>query len=500
MTDAPTVLVVGDAGDGGTLAGTFDSFATVRFASTTDETREFLTETTADCVVAIHDPPATHVRPLLGRVAGAPVIVVTVDEGADVYELLEAGATDCLPVPSSETARQLLADRVEAALADRVETALADRVDAALADRRVPADQRVDYQVVVEEAQDGLYAMDEEGRYLMVNRSMVDLSGYDRDQLLGMNASELLTPESATEGRRRIRALLRSDSRRSDTWEMELVTADGDHVPCEIHYALLPADADDYRGIVGVIRDVTERKRREEELRQQRERFEEFASVVSHDLRNPLTVAAGRTDHVRSRLENAADPDGAASDADADTDPDVDALVSHLETACAAHDRMTEIIDDLLTLARRGEVIGETERTTLAAVTQRAWQSVRAESGTLEISADRPLEADTERLRQLLENLLANAVEHGGTDVSVRVGATEDGFFVADDGPGIPPEDHDRVFDHGYTTAIDGTGFGLSIVDRIATAHGWDVEVVDVEEGARFEVGGLDPLDSAHSS
>jgi signal transduction histidine kinase len=97
------------------------------------------------------------------------------------------------------------------------------------------------------------------------------------------------------------------------------------------------------------------------------------------------------------------------------------------------------------------------------------------------------VEADPERLRELLENLLGNAVDHGGR--SVRVGATDEGFYVADDGPGVPPEEREQVFERSYTGDDGNTGLGLTIVRRIAEAHGWTVRVVESEDGgARFEL------------
>jgi signal transduction histidine kinase len=103
------------------------------------------------------------------------------------------------------------------------------------------------------------------------------------------------------------------------------------------------------------------------------------------------------------------------------------------------------------------------------------------------------LEAEWQRLRQLFENLFRNAVEHGGDQVSVTIGELEDGFYVADDGPGIPAEDRQSVFEYGESTAEDGTGLGLAIVRRVAEAHGWTVSVTDSDTGgARLEVSGID--------
>jgi len=81
--------------------------------------------------------------------------------------------------------------------------------------------------------------------------------------------------------------------------------------------------------------------------------------------------------------------------------------------------------------------------------------------------------------------------------VTVTVGSLEDGFYVADDGPGIPEADREKVFESGYSTDGDGTGLGLAIVRRIAQAHGWDVTLTTSESGgARFEFHGVERPDS----
>ena len=96
--------------------------------------------------------------------------------------------------------------------------------------------------------------------------------------------------------------------------------------------------------------------------------------------------------------------------------------------------------------------------------------------------------ADGTHFQRLLENLFGNAVHHAGPEVSVTFGTTADGFYVADDGPGIPPEQRERVFERGVTGG-NGTGLGLDIVSEVAGAHGWTVDVGESEAGgARFDV------------
>lgn len=213
---------------------------------------------------------------------------------------------------------------------------------------------------------------------------------------------------------------------------------------------------------------------RERELRRQNERLDQFASAVSHDLRNPLSVAAGRLDLV----------------ADACPSP-------HVEAIADAHERMGRLIDDLLLFAQLGAETLTPTPVDLAGLTRECWEPLAPADATLSVEAGHTIRADRERLRQLLENLLQNAVDHGGPDVAVTVGELTDGLYVADDGPGIPPDAGEDVLTAGYTTAEEGTGFGLSIVGQVVDAHDWTMTVTEsASGGARFDVRGVDVVES----
>lgn len=226
----------------------------------------------------------------------------------------------------------------------------------------------------------------------------------------------------------------------------------------------------------GVLVDITERKQIEQELHQQNERLDEFASVVSHDLRSPLSVVEGRLELAQEECES-----------------------EHLDVIGTATDRMDRIIEDVLWLARANQEIGSVEPTVMQTTVDAAWNLVADDIDQVELLyADdkRPLptiKADENRLRQLLENLLRNAIEHGGTDVTVTVGPLENGFYVEDDGPGIPQDEREDVFAAGYSTDKEGTGFGLNIVKQVAEAHNWEIRVTDGRDGgARFEITGVE--------
>ena len=211
-----------------------------------------------------------------------------------------------------------------------------------------------------------------------------------------------------------------------------------------------------------------ERERRERELTHERDRLSDFASLVSHDLRNPLNVATGRLELV---------------DAEGDDADHVDAVMDALA-------RIDELIDDMLTLAQLGTDAVEPTRVDFETVVADAWDTIETDDATLTVEGSGRLVADASRLRQLFENLFRNCAEHGGS--TVRVGLLPEGFYVADDGPGVPDDERERVFESGYTTSETGTGFGLRIAAEIMEAHGGTVSLTDSESGgARFEVTGL---------
>ena len=225
------------------------------------------------------------------------------------------------------------------------------------------------------------------------------------------------------------------------------------------------------RGLVLVLRDITEQVRRQTELERQNERLDEFASVVSHDLRNPLGVAEGYVDLARKEGDTA-----------------------HLDKAADAIDRMNALVTDLLALARHGRSLDDVERVTLASVVDAAWRNVdEGGAATLVNDATGVVEADDHRLQQLLENLFRNSVEHAGPDVTITVRREGDEFYVEDDGPGIPASERKRVFEHGHTSSQSGTGFGLAIVETVAQAHGWSVRLTEGRDGgARFVFAGIE--------
>ena len=331
-----------------------------------------------------------------------------------------------------------------------------------------------------------------------VNPAFETVFGWSTDDIVGESVDDYILPDDRQSEGEGLNERVES-GQRIEGAEVHRETRDGGR-DFLLHTASAGTSDDE---AFAIYVDITDQKERERQLARQNERLEQFASVVSHDLRNPLNVARGRFESL-----------GEECDSD------------HLEPIQRSLDRMDSLIADLLTLARQGQVVDETEPVSLPTAARSAWGTAETRDATLRFADDLVVEADATRFRELLENLFRNSVEHGSTrprsevrenaveqgsttsrsgsddavecgnsdagtdsDVTVEVGALDgDGFYVADDGPGIPDADREEIFEYGHTTDEDGTGFGLAIVSTIADAHGWDVTVTDsADGGARFE-------------
>jgi len=308
----------------------------------------------------------------------------------------------------------------------------------------------------------------EDGEPILVdaNTAFGETFGVDPDAVVGQSANDLIVPPDTLDEAESIDERVRADGTVSQEVRRRTPEGTGDFL-----FRSVPiSDSVETNEYFGIYIDITDQKTTERRLEEQNERLDEFANLVSHDLRSPLSVAEGRVALASEECES-----------------------DHLDAVSRAHERMETLIDDILTLAREGDQAAAAETVSLSEVSESCWQHVATEDATLVTDTEQRIRADPNRLRRLLENLFRNAIEHGGDDVTVTAGELDGGFYIADDGPGIPDGEYENVFETGYSTAEDGTGFGLSIVEEIADAHGWDVRAVDGSDGgARFEFTSLE--------
>lgn len=311
-----------------------------------------------------------------------------------------------------------------------------------------------------------------EGRVVDINQAARDLLGVDDEAVVGTPIRELVDRDVYD-------ALVAVEP---GTREATIDTPTGRrHYEVEISPV---GDGDRRLGKLLVVQDITDRIERERELERKNEQLEGFANALSHDLRNPLSVATGYVDLVAEQTDD-------------------EAVAAHAESAQVAHERMSTLVEDILTMAREGESVEDPEPVSLWECANTAWRTVDTGSMTL-AAADEAVESavvlgDPGRLQRLFENCFRNAREHAGSSVTVTVGtsgfgdATRDrSFWIGDDGPGIPADRREAVMEEGVTTDDSGTGFGLAIVRTIAEGHGWSVAVEESEAGgAKFVFGNV---------
>ncbi|QCS40829.1 GAF domain-containing protein [Natrinema versiforme] len=333
-----------------------------------------------------------------------------------------------------------------------------------------------------------------------VNDTFADVFGTDPEAIVGAPVDEDTVPPGLEARRATLLESLRAGERRQ--FVSRRVTDDGVR---EFLLTLVPVEAGasgdaatdengaertpdhNPEGLI-VYSDVTEANRREREAAAAEARLETIAELVDDDIRTPLNVARGY-------LELAAETG----------DPE------HFAEVDDAQERLRELVDQLVAIARRDDVLVETEPVAVHDVARRAWVAVDTGDARLVTRAanDRVLEADKARLRELFEHLLQAVVDGAEEDADaeigagdagdgapvVTVGATEDGFYVAR----RTPDGDAATVDDGLETnavpgrlaAADGTGFGLGTVERIADAHGWSVGVAEDDDRVAFAFRGV---------
>ncbi|MFC6771119.1 PAS domain S-box protein, partial [Halorubrum pallidum] len=334
---------------------------------------------------------------------------------------------------------------------------------------------------------------DEAGQIVDANRAMLAELSYGREDIVELAVWDIDEQMDRTEAFDVWDGLETGETVRLET---TFRRADGTSLPVEVHVRRI--DVQGESRFLASSRDISDRKAYERRIERENERLNEFASIVSHDLRNPLNVLSG---YLHLAMETGND--------------------DYYERCERALDEMERLIEDVLTLARQGDAVDDVEAIDLRELATRyaedEFSPVDVPDGSTDgdvalpdgvstdgepdagsgvsidvaVEADQALFADAGRLKRLLGNLLRNAAEHGGSRVVID--DLPDGFYVADDGPGIPDDRLDAVFESGYSTSETGTGFGLAIVESIAEAHGWEVTLTASESGgARFEFTGVD--------
>ncbi|WP_136716078.1 ATP-binding response regulator [Halorientalis salina] len=491
--DPIRVLHVDDDPEIVDLAATFlkreDDRLDVELAETAGEALEAVREGTVHCVISDYQLPDMGCDEFVAAVheeaPGIPFLLFTGRDRAQIDEtVLDSAVTAYLQKGSGTEQYGELADEILTAVAeyDPVRTdggrsdpsaSVADdgfEDESAAVERVLQGLGVEDGGTVLVEAldaiRDGFFILDRDGELVYWNRYIPTVTGYDADEISEMEPADFFVPDH----RDRIDdAIAETVETGSAVVEARVHQRGGTEIPTEFRGSRLTDETGAVVGIAGIARDVSDRVAHERELERQNERLEELVGAVSHDLRNPLNVITGRLQLARETGDE-----------------------DHFEALDRATQRMEGLIEDLVELARQGHTVSDGEPVALDDLAVTTWSGLETAEATLTIETDRSVVADEHRLRQILANLFQNSVKHAGEDVSVTLGAMDDGFYVADDGTGIPEDERDRLLEYGETMSQGGTGFGLAIVRRTVEAHGWTVSLTDSERGGlRVEITGV---------
>ncbi|WP_435333355.1 PAS domain-containing protein [Haloarchaeobius sp. TZWWS8] len=380
-------------------------------------------------------------------------------------------------------------------LAELLVTHLAQTLDRLESDRHLRQTNE-QLQAILDNTTANIYIKGLDGEYELVNDRFSKALGRPKTEILGKTDEELQPSEHAERLRENDRLAIE---------RREPVEVEEDAEFCgesRVYYSVkvpLYDDSAEPVGVCGISTDITELKEREDELERQKARLDEFARLVSHDLKSPLAVAQGYLGLVEEDVEH-----------------------ENIDEVKRAHERIEDIIDGLLHLARQGRQIGDRDPVRLDVLARTAWTTVDTRYATLETESAAVIDADVDRLQQAFENLFRNSIEHGraaeqvpvGEDgsadasrpLTVRVGVLREssapaqqtthddeaavrGFYVEDDGTGFDDATQENAFELGVTSSNTGTGFGLAIVQKIVEAHGWSISSTEGSTGgARFEV------------
>jgi PAS domain S-box-containing protein len=329
------------------------------------------------------------------------------------------------------------------------------------------------FRSLVEQAADAFFLSDpRDGQILDVNRQACESLGYSREELLSMKLADVDIDVEPNQHKEQFWDTL--EPGHPVTIKGTQRRKDGSTFPVEVRCDVLVIGG--RRCLSGLARDVTERRRAEEErealiqqLESQNAELEQFTYTVSHDLKSPLITIKGFLGVMADDLRQG----------------DMDAAQDGFRRIARAADKMDELLKDLLELSRVGRIVNHSADVPLVQLAEDAMEIVRGQieqkGVCVRIASDLPVaHGDPARLLEVLQNLIDNAVKYMGdvADPRIEIGSRREGketvCYVRDNGIGIDPSHLDRVFElfQQLDPNVEGSGIGLALVKRIVELHG----------------------------
>ena len=317
-------------------------------------------------------------------------------------------------------------------------------------------------------AVDGIVVIDARGLIEAFNPAAERLFGYSEREVVGQNVSMLMPPPYRDEHDGYLQRYLTEGSPRiiGIGREVRGLKRDGTEFP--VHLSVAEMSVDGQRKFTGMIHDLSERKRMEQQIREQEAlvRIGEMAAVLAHEIRNPLAGIRGAMQVMASR-QDAASKEAAVT-----------------KEIIARVDTLAELMQDLLLFARPPQPRpGPVDLKSLLLTTVELMKQDPAVSGVqVHIEGATPTAlADAELLKIVFHNLLINSAQAIGSrgDLLIALSTSDVTCSVAfiDQGPGIPPEVREKIFTPFFTTKVRGTGLGLPTAKRLIEAQRGTISV-----------------------
>jgi PAS domain S-box-containing protein len=347
---------------------------------------------------------------------------------------------------------------------------------------------------IVESSNDAIISKALDGTIQSWNAAAETLFGYTSEQAVGKHVSLIIPPERIPEEDKIIARL--KEGQRIEHFETERVRSDGQHITVSLTISPLKDDSGNVIGASKIARDITQRKRLEDNLRklaadlsETDRRKNEFLATLAHELRNPLAPISNMIEVVKRAGSNG------------------ELLKQAHETIERQLAQMVRLVDDLLDLNRITHDRLELRRSEveLATVIAQAVEVARPliDAAGQKLTIDLPeepiyLNADQARLAQVFGNLLNNSCKYTTPNGAISLSARRNGndevlVSVRDNGAGIPPDKIDSIFDmfmqvdRSSDRSQSGLGIGLTLVKRLIEMHGGSIEVHSAGEGQGSE-------------
>lgn len=425
-----------------------------------------LNKKTYDCILSGYNFPNTNGLEFLKEVkkqTDIPFILFTKENNDEIiHDIISENVDDYVEKDLNKIQYKILSKRISTYVSNhRTKSKLIKRTDE-LEEERKFINQSLD------SMNDIFFVIDTNGNINKVNNSglkcITSISNYSEQDIGEINIRDIF-PQSQTE---QINKSLSSVNKGNHVrFNIEAKTNQNESLELEIKISPLYNDINEIIGIVGMARDVTEENEYKRKLKKKNNKLDKFAKIISHDIRNPTSIAKG---NLNLHINNHGSTD-------------------ELDTTLKSIHRIENILEDVLYITKSNTDELNKQNITLKSIANECWKNLNVKNSELKINTDKIISQNKKLSSRLFENLFKNSIEHGGDNVRITIGGTKNGFYVEDNGTGIPKNKRGKIFNQNYSTSETGEGLGLSIVEHVCDLHEWTITITESKTGgARFEI------------